>query len=291
MVARSLTRPIVQLTAAVEGAGRDGSATIPVDASGETGVLARAFARVIGEANAKTTALEREIEEHRRTEAARDRHRRSRAAVQRRGRIVPRRHRHEIAGRQDHRLESGGRTHVRIYRGGSGGPEYRSHRTARPAVRGARHPEPDRAGQRDRTARNGTIAQETAARWRFRSAYLRSRPRRARSSAHPRSPATSPKAKKTREALNRETEERQRIFETSQDLILVTDSQGVLVQVSPSSQAILGYAPEEMIGYNAIKFIYSDDLNDTRDEMRAARRRRSTREISTPASSTRTAVS
>jgi PAS domain S-box-containing protein len=72
-IARSLTRPIVQLTAAVEGAGRDGSATIPVDASGETGVLARAFARAIGETSAKTVALEHEIEEHRRTEAARGR--------------------------------------------------------------------------------------------------------------------------------------------------------------------------------------------------------------------------
>src|SRR6202012_5440161 len=69
-------------------------------------------------------------------------------------------------------------------------------------------------------------------------------------------------ARKTRDAL----EERRRIFETSQDLILVTDSQGVLVQVSPSSHAILGYAPEEMIGFSSIKFIYSADLNNTRDE-------------------------
>ena len=60
-----------QYDAYAEGAGRDGSATIPVDASGETGVLARAFARAIGETSAKTVALEHEIEEHRRTEAAR----------------------------------------------------------------------------------------------------------------------------------------------------------------------------------------------------------------------------
>ena len=71
-VARSLTRPIGQLTAAVEGIGRNEPVAIPVDASGETGVLARAFARVMGEANAKTAALEREVQEHRRTEAARD---------------------------------------------------------------------------------------------------------------------------------------------------------------------------------------------------------------------------
>ena len=35
-------------------------------------MLARAFARVMGEANAKTEALQREVQEHRRTEAARD---------------------------------------------------------------------------------------------------------------------------------------------------------------------------------------------------------------------------
>jgi PAS domain S-box-containing protein len=72
LVARSLTRPINQLTAAVEGIGRNDPTLIPVDAGGETGVLARAFARVMGETNAKTAALEREVEEHRRTAAARD---------------------------------------------------------------------------------------------------------------------------------------------------------------------------------------------------------------------------
>ena len=71
-IARTLTRPIIQLTAAVEGAGRDGPAAIPVDAGGETGVLARAFARVMGEVNAKTAALGTEVQDHRRTEAARD---------------------------------------------------------------------------------------------------------------------------------------------------------------------------------------------------------------------------
>ena len=74
LIARSLTRPIVRLTAAVQGAARDGKVAIPVEARGETGVLARAFANAIEEVNAKTKALEREVEEHRRTEAARDRH-------------------------------------------------------------------------------------------------------------------------------------------------------------------------------------------------------------------------
>src|SRR6185437_2484560 len=74
LIARSLTRPIVQLTRAVEAAARDGTATIPVDARGETGVLARSFAHLMEEADVKARALEREVHEHRRTIAARDHH-------------------------------------------------------------------------------------------------------------------------------------------------------------------------------------------------------------------------
>ncbi len=124
VVARSLTRPILQLTAAVEASGRPDAPPIPVDAPGETGVLARAFARAIEEANAKAAALE----------------------------------------------------------------------------------------------------------------------------------------------------ERRRIFETSQDLILVLDAAGHLVQISPSCEAILGYRPEEMIGRSGVEFIHPDHLQKSQEEMRALRR-------------------
>src|SRR4030088_1307650 len=50
------------------------------------------------------------------------------------------------------------------------------------------------------------------------------------------------------EALNQEAEERRRLFETSLDLILITDRKGDLVRVSPSSLATLGYRPDEMHG-------------------------------------------
>jgi PAS domain S-box-containing protein len=79
------------------------------------------------------------------------------------------------------------------------------------------------------------------------------------------------------EQLDQEVEERRRIFETSQDLILVTDPKGNLVQVSPSSAAILGYSPEDMIGHSAIDFISPEDLESTRNEMRLARRGKQTR--------------
>ena len=84
-------------------------------------------------------------------------------------------------------------------------------------------------------------------------------------------------SKRTQGALSREIEERQRIFETSQDLILVTDGFGTFVQVSPSSMTILGYQPRDMVGHTAVDFIHPDDLDATREEMRSARRGGQTR--------------
>ena len=274
IVARSLTRPIKQLTVAVEGHRPQRSAPIPVDASGETGVLARAFARMLGEANAKTAALEREIQEHRRTEAARDHLRGTRAAVQRRRGVVERRHRHQIARRDDHRLESGRGTPVRIYRGGGGRQEYRSDRALRPGGRRCRRScVGSRGRERSNTTRRCGYAR-MAARSRCRCRSHRSGRRPARSSVHRRPHATLPRDSRTEQALRQQIEERRRIFESSQDLILIIDSTGVLVQVSPSSETILGYPPEEMIGHRRDRIHHPDDLESTRKEMRAARRGR-----------------
>jgi PAS domain S-box-containing protein len=87
--------------------------------------------------------------------------------------------------------------------------------------------------------------------------------------------------KRAQRALSQEIEERRRIFETSQDLILVTDTNGTFVQVSPSSMPILGYQPTEMIGHTAIEFIHPDDLDSTRNEMRMARRGQQMRNFET----------
>ena len=78
-----------------------------------------------------------------------------------------------------------------------------------------------------------------------------------------------------------ETEERRRVFETSVDLILVTDRHGNFIRVSPSCTTILGYQPDEMIGHSAVEFIHRDDLEATRSEMRSARRGRETRNFET----------
>jgi PAS domain S-box-containing protein len=87
--------------------------------------------------------------------------------------------------------------------------------------------------------------------------------------------------KQTRQALDQEIEERRRIFETSNDLILVTDTSGNFIQVSPSVTTILGYQPSDMIGHSAVEFIHADDLEHTRKEMRAARRGQSKRSFET----------
>lgn len=279
-IARSLTRPIVELTAAVEGAGRDGSATIPVDASGETGVLARAFARAIGEINAKTIALEREIEQHRRTEAAR-------------GRLADRERLFSAAVESSHDAIVTKTLEGKIT-GWNPAAERMFGYTAAEAV--GRNIDlivpPERLSEvhdiLSRVGQGNVIEQHETIRL-----HKSGSPVAVSLSISPiKTPSGAivgaskiardiTEAKKTREALDRETEERQRIFETSQDLILVSDSQGVLIQVNPSAKATLGYAPEEMIGYNAIKFIYSDDLNDTRDQLRIARRKPHTQNFDT----------
>jgi len=87
--------------------------------------------------------------------------------------------------------------------------------------------------------------------------------------------------KQTRKALTQEMEERRRIFDTSNDLILVTDTSGNFIQVSPSVTTILGYQPSDMIGHSAVEFIHPDDLENTRNEMRAARRGQNKRNFET----------
>lgn len=87
--------------------------------------------------------------------------------------------------------------------------------------------------------------------------------------------------KQAQTRLAKEANENRRLFETSLDLILVTDRVGNLERVSPISSLILGYTPDEMVGHNAIDFIYPDDLDATRAEMRLARTGHSMRNFET----------
>jgi PAS domain S-box-containing protein len=69
----------------------------------------------------------------------------------------------------------------------------------------------------------------------------------------------------------------QRLFEMSLDLIVIVDRWGNIIRVSPSAEAILGYEPDELTGQSAVKLLYPDDLANTRNEMRLARRGRTMR--------------
>ncbi len=87
--------------------------------------------------------------------------------------------------------------------------------------------------------------------------------------------------KQAQARLAQETNENRRLFETSLDLILVTDRYGTFQRVSPICTAILGYEPDDMIGRNAIEFVYPDDLESTRQEMRLARKGHNMRNFET----------
>jgi PAS domain S-box-containing protein len=65
LLARSLTGPLVQMTAAVEGFGRGAPLPALPKSGDEIGVLAHAFARMASDVREKTEALTREVEERR----------------------------------------------------------------------------------------------------------------------------------------------------------------------------------------------------------------------------------
>jgi PAS domain S-box-containing protein len=73
-------------------------------------------------------------------------------------------------------------------------------------------------------------------------------------------------------ALEKEIADRRQLFATSHDLIIITDRQGCVVDVSPSVETILGRRPENIIGHGGAEFVHPDDLDNTRAEMRAVRR-------------------
>ncbi len=67
------------------------------------------------------------------------------------------------------------------------------------------------------------------------------------------------------EVERQQTERRYRVLaENSIDMIGVTDLEGRLVYVSPSSLTLLGFQPEEMIGRSSYEFVYPDDLESAR---------------------------
>jgi signal transduction histidine kinase/ActR/RegA family two-component response regulator/HAMP domain-containing protein len=62
LLAQTLTRPLTQMTAAVRGFANGAPLDLPVTASGEIGVLARAFKKMAGEVREKRAAISRNTE-------------------------------------------------------------------------------------------------------------------------------------------------------------------------------------------------------------------------------------
>jgi PAS domain S-box-containing protein len=271
LIARSLTRPILDLTKAVERAAGDGTAVIPVGASGETGVLARAFARVVEEARAKTVALQREVEEHRRTIAARDHHAERERLF---GAAVESSNDAMITQSLDGTITGWNAAAERLFGYSAAEAVGKNITLIVPPDRLSEVQDTlRRIGWGEKIEHNETVRLRKDGR--SVEVSLSISPIKAPSGA---TIGISKVARditennRTKQVLRQQTEERRHIFETSQDLILVMDSRGFLAQVSPSCEAILGYRPEEMIGRSGVDFIHPDDLENSRSEMRAARR-------------------
>lgn len=90
-----------------------------------------------------------------------------------------------------------------------------------------------------------------------------------------RSRQLSVQLKTANEELQSEIAERQRVetalakseanfralVQNSSDVLNVLESDGTVLYASPSSQNVLGFAPEELEGKNAFDFVHADDLN------------------------------
>ncbi|MDN3278923.1 PAS domain S-box protein [Frankia sp. RB7] len=271
LLARSLTRPIGRLTAAVNAIGRGKPAAIPTDAGGETGMLARAFAHMVEETKAKTSALEHEVEERRRTEIVRDqlavRERLFSAAVESSDDSI-------VMQTLDGTIIGWNTAAERLY--GYSAEEAVGKPTSilLPA---------------DRSDEGKDYLQQIARGERiehFETVRVRSdgspveisvslSPIRDGSGEIIGASGTArllTDARRTERALQQTLEERRQLFDASEDLIMIMDSRGHIVQVSPSSETILGYRPDEMLGHSGVDFIHSAHLDQSREEMRALRR-------------------
>ncbi|MCA1543987.1 PAS domain S-box protein [Bradyrhizobium sp. NBAIM32] len=270
LLARSLTRPIGRLTEAVQAIGSGRPAEIPVDASGETGVLARAFARMVEEMRAKTAALEREIEEHRRTEAARSHHAAREnlfsAAVESSDDAI-------VMQTLDAIITGWNPAAERLY--GYTAEEAIGKPTSiivpsdrreqgKDYLRRIARGEPIERFETVRLRKDGTPVEISLGLSPIKgpSGEIIGASGSARSLTE---------ARRAERALQHQLEERRQIFETSQDLIMVMDARGHVAQISPSSETILGYRPDEMIGRSGADFIHPDHLEQSRAEMRAMR--------------------
>jgi PAS domain S-box-containing protein len=70
--------------------------------------------------------------------------------------------------------------------------------------------------------------------------------------------------------VSERTAERDRMWDTSPDLLVVVDFEGVFHRVNPAWTALLGYAPDELIGHHVNEFVVPDDHSKTVDAYETA---------------------
>lgn len=75
--------------------------------------------------------------------------------------------------------------------------------------------------------------------------------------------------RKEAESVVRENEERfRRLIENASDVIAVIDGQGVIQFQSPSTQRVLGYQPEELVGRHVMDLVHPEDANAVGESIR-----------------------
>lgn len=73
--------------------------------------------------------------------------------------------------------------------------------------------------------------------------------------------------KRTEEALRESEEWSSTLIRNALDLIMVTEADGTIRYISPSSERVLGYLPEEVVGTNTADYVNPDDLEKAFDEL------------------------
>ena len=72
--------------------------------------------------------------------------------------------------------------------------------------------------------------------------------------------------KRAEEALRESEEWFSSLIRNALDLVMVTEADGTIRYISPSSERMLGYQPEEMVGTNTADYTHHDDLEKAFDE-------------------------
>ena len=68
------------------------------------------------------------------------------------------------------------------------------------------------------------------------------------------------------------TAERDRIWQNSRDLLAVVDASGLFLRVNPAWTAILGYAPDDLLGQHFLQWVWPADQTSTLEAVAASQR-------------------